>query len=166
MSILTWIKWGAILGAVAYAYYAGYNYESLKATAAMAAYVEKSQATINQLQIDNLGINNNVITKYVNRVQTVTKVVHDTQTVIKYVPEANTVLSLGLINVYNDSVLGITPNQSDASNKTLSGVDVNEALGVAVDNNGTCLAYKNEIEAWQNWYNQEQAVITQVNKAK
>ena len=129
------------------------------------AYIVTQQKDASKLDAASANANTKIEIQYVDRVKTIVKVVHDNAGVIQSkVPDVDTILSEGWVSSFNSSVKGIPIDPVAASDKTPSGVTAVDALKVDNANYGVCQQYKERADAWQEWYEAQQALITTQNK--
>lgn len=146
---------------------AGYLKGHSESTKVIAKY-EASVANHNsQVAIGESKVNDNVITKYVDRVKIVYKDRVDVQTVIEHsLPSTDWTLPTGWIYIYNKSVTGGTPDATEASNATPSNIDNKNVLSVAADNNATCRETQEQLLALQQWIRDSKKNVENSNKGK
>lgn len=161
-------KYGAIaVGAISLLITAKvwFNHEVTKeANKQIAAYVLRQSNAENQLKEFNVINSQKLVIQYVDKIKTITKVVHDTTEVIKDVPDFKVVLSAGWINVYNASIDGVVPTDTEAKDATPSGITAGDALATSVENNGICTMNATELSKLQQWITDQKAEIAKINK--
>jgi hypothetical protein len=164
-SIWVWVGGAAALGA---ALLGARLYWDHSVTVAADARIAQYVATLRKDETDLATIetrnNTKIQIQYQTQIKTITKVVHDNSTVITTkVPDINTILSDGWVSAFNSSAKGLAIDPTAASVKTPSGVNADQALNVVNTNNGICLDWKAEVDAWQNWYNTQKTAINNQN---
>jgi len=164
----TLYKWlaigGVLLALLVGSFLYGLHYGNLQSKTTIANYADQRDKALLAIQALQNNTNVKVVTKFVTR----TQVIHDHNEQIKddIGKLADSVqLSADWLRIYNDSIdqLSSTSSQSDG---TTSGIKATEAISGITDNNATCLSYKAQLEAFQDWQRQTQANIKAVQKKK
>ena len=129
-------------------------------------YTAKSQLKIAELEKKNLEISNSVITKYVDRTNTIKEkeyVYLDAAT--KAVPNQS-IMSNGWVYLHDASATGSDADTTRSSDATSSGIKDTEALAGIVTNYARCQQNANQLMYLQKWVKDNQSAIEESNKKK
>ena len=169
MSIFNLIPWyykaGAIIlliiGVFAFGYSKGEQHTQAKFDAYKKAQAEQVYdfEKINKIQVDAL------ITKYVDRIQTIKeKEIVYVDAAKNKVPD-NFVLSNGFVSLH-DAAATNEDRTTDYSNATPSGIKANEGLATIVSNYSICYQNKAHLESLQEFINNYNESVDKVNTKK
>lgn len=147
-----------VLGAAGWGYMKG----SAHAEIELANYQAKAEKQISELKSENVKISDNVVTEYVDRVNTI----HDKETVyrdrlVDLGEGAN--LSNGWVELHDAAAKLADPDAQLASDKSPSGVMDNAALAVVLSNYSSCHANKQQLISLQTWITENKKAIEAAN---
>lgn len=148
-----------VLGAAGWGYMKG----SAHAEIELANYQAKAEKQISELKSENVRISDNVVTEYVDKVETI----HQKETVYRdrlvNLGEGQNDLSNGWVELHDAAARLADPDAVLASDKSPSGVMDNAALAVVLSNYSSCHANKQHLISLQRWITDNQAAIEAAN---
>jgi hypothetical protein len=150
-----------VAGAAGYGYMKG----SAHAEVELANYQAKAEKQISELKTENTKISDNVVTEYVDRVNTIReKEVIYREAASKLEPKYD--LSNGWIHLHDTAALLADPDATLASDNSPSGVMDNSALAVVITNYRQCHQTKEQLIGLQKWITDNKAAIEKSNAQK
>lgn len=148
-----------VLGAAGWGYMKG----SAHAEIELANYQAKAEKQISELKSENVKISDNIVTEYVDKVETI----HQKETVYRdrlvNLGEGKNDLSNGWVELHDAAARLADPDAILASDKSPSGVMDNAALAVVLSNYSACHANKQQLISLQKWITDNQAAIEAAN---
>jgi hypothetical protein len=147
-----------VLGAAGWGYMKG----SAHAEIELANYQAKAEKQISDLKTENTKISDNVVTEYVDRVNTIhdKEIIYRTATT-KMVPQHD--MSNGWIELHDASARLANPDAILASDKSPSGIMDNSALAVVISNYAVCHENKQQLISLQKWIADNKTAIDAAN---
>ena len=154
----------AIVGAFFFGFHKGTSLQTAVDAAKFNAYVAQAEKTATDLKQKNTNISNQVVTQYVDRVNTVKEKEY------VYVNQATTdvptqhVLSNGWVYLHDISTTNGDADSTKSSDATPSTIKDNQALAVVVSNYADCNANAEQLKNLQQWINDNIKAINASNK--
>lgn len=148
-----------ILGAAGWGYMKGSAHSEVE----LANYRAKAEKQISELKTENARISDNVVTEYVDRVNTI----HDKETIYRDrlvgLGDGKNDLSKGWIELHDAAAKLADPDALLASDRSPSGVMDNAALAVVLSNYRVCHENKQQLISLQQWVTDSKAAIEAAN---
>ena len=147
-----------VLGAAGWGYMKG----SAHAEIELANYQAKAEKQISVLKTENIRISDNVVTEYVDRVNTI----HDKEIIYKTATgkmEPQHDMSNGWVELHDAAARLANPDAILASDKSPSGVMDNSALAVVISNYAIAHENKQQLISLQKWITDNKAAIDAAN---
>lgn len=159
------IKIMAIISIIASASGFGYIKGSAQAEAELSKYRAKAEKQISDLKTENTKISDNVVTKFVDRTNTVReKEIIYNNGAGQLEPKYD--LSNGWVHLHDTAAKLADPDAQLAGDNTPSGVMDNAALAVVLSNYARCHENKEQLVALQIWITDNKAAIEKANSEK
>jgi hypothetical protein len=130
----------------------------------IAAYVAQKTKDDQDLKAIDTKTNTKIQIQYVDRVKTITKQGKDNvQIIYKYVHDSE-LLSNAWVRDHDTSAAGGSISGPTSTDDQASTFTATDALATVASNYATCNIYREQVSAWQDWFNQTNANITAQNE--
>lgn len=131
------------------------------------AAIEKSIADKKQVvEVGQAKVDTKIITEYVPKIERIYLEAKNNKYIIENNVKPSPNLPEGWVYMHNLSILGGGGDPELAGNPTDSGISPKQALGTITDNNATCRAEIEKLNALQNWITLSKKNVDDANKGK
>ena len=151
-----------ILGVFVFGYMKGSAY----AEAELQRFAAKNATLTADMEKKNSEISTQVVTQYVDRVNTIREKEYVYRDVAKTVVPSQSVLSNGWVFTHDISATGSNADATRSSDASPSGIKDNEALFTIIGNYSTCMQNAEQLRNLQQWINDNRQSIEELNKKK
>jgi len=141
----------------------GYMKGSAYAEAELARFSAKKEAQIAELERKNSAISAQVVTEYVDRVNTIKEKEYVYLDRAKSNVPSQHVMSNGWVYTHDASATGSDANATGSSDATPSGIKDNEALFTIISNYSRCMQNSQQLIGLQKWINDNKRAVDEVN---
>lgn len=141
----------------------GYMKGSAYAEAELARFSAKKEAQIAELERKNSSISAQVVTEYVDRVNTIKEKEYVYLDRAKSNVPSQHVMSNGWVYTHDASATGSDANATGSSDATPSGIKDNEALFTIISNYSRCMQNSQQLIGLQQWINDNKRAVDEVN---
>ena len=145
-------------------FFYGYMKGSAYAEAELQRFAAKAQSQVAELEKKNSEISGQVVTEYVDRVNTVKEKEYVYLDNAKNNVPSQSVLSNGWVLTHDISATNGDANAAGSSDATPSGIKDNEALFTIITNYSRCEQNAQQLTSLQKWINDNKAAIDELNK--
>jgi len=142
----------------------GYMKGSAHAEVELQRFAAKNATLTADMEKKNSEISTQVVTQYVDRVNTIREKEYVYRDVAKTVVPSQSVLSNGWVFTHDASATGSNADATRSSDASPSGIADNQALFTIIGNYATCQANAEQLIALQKWIADNKAVIEELNK--
>ncbi len=149
-----------ILGVFVFGYMKGSAY----AEAELQRFAAKNATLTADMEKKNSEISTQVVTQYVDRVNTIREKEYVYRDVAKTVVPSQSVLSNGWVFTHDISATGGNADATRSSDASPSGIKDNEALFTIIGNYSTCMQNAEQLRNLQQWINDNRQSIEELNK--
>ncbi len=149
-----------ILGVFVFGYMKGSAY----AEAELQRFAAKNATLTADMEKKNSEISTQVVTQYVDRVNTIREKEYVYRDVAKTVVPSQSVLSNGWVFTHDISATGSNADATRSSDASPSGIKDNEALFTIIGNYSTCMQNAEQLRNLQQWINDNRQSIEELNK--
>ena len=149
-----------ILGVFVFGYMKGSAY----AEAELQRFAAKNATLTADMEKKNSEISTEVVTQYVDRVNTIREKEYVYRDVAKTVVPSQSVLSNGWVFTHDASATGSNADATRSSDASPSGIADNQALFTIIGNYATCQANAEQLIALQKWIADNKTAIDELNK--
>jgi len=149
-----------ILGVFAFGYMKGSAY----ADAELQRFAAKNATLTADMEKKNSEISTQVVTQYVDRVNTIREKEYVYRDVAKTVVPSQSVLSNGWVFTHDISATGGNADTTRSSDASPSGIKDNEALFTIIGNYSICMQNSEQLRNLQQWVNDNKQSIDELNK--
>jgi len=149
-----------ILGVFVFGYMKGSAY----AEAELQRFAAKNATLTADMEKKNSEISTQVVTQYVDRVNTIREKEYVYRDVAKTVVPSQSVLSNGWVFTHDISATGSNADATRSSDASPSGIKDNEALFTIIGNYSTCMQNAEQLRNLQQWVNDNKQSIDELNK--
>lgn len=149
-----------ILGVFVFGYMKGSAY----AEAELQRFAAKNATLTADMEKKNSEISTQVVTQYVDRVNTIREKEYVYRDVAKTVVPSQSVLSNGWVFTHDISATGSNADATRSSDASPSGIKDNEALFTIIGNYSTCMQNAEQLRNLQQWINDNKQSIEELNK--
>jgi hypothetical protein len=149
-----------ILGVFVFGYMKGSAY----AEAELQRFAAKNATLTADMEKKNSEISTQVVTQYVDRVNTIREKEYVYRDVAKTVVPSQSVLSNGWVFTHDISATGSDADATRSSDASPSGIKDNEALFTIIGNYSTCMQNAEQLRNLQQWINDNKQSIEELNK--
>jgi hypothetical protein len=149
-----------ILGVFVFGYMKGSAY----AEAELQRFAAKNATLTADMEKKNSEISTQVVTQYVDRVNTIREKEYVYRDVAKTVVPSQSVLSNGWVFTHDISATGSNADATRSSDASPSGIKDNEALFTIIGNYSTCMQNSEQLRNLQQWINDNKQSIDELNK--
>ena len=149
-----------ILGVFVFGYMKGSAY----AEAELQRFAAKNATLTADMEKKNSEISTQVVTQYVDRVNTIREKEYVYRDVAKTVVPSQSVLSNGWVFTHDISATGSDADATRSSDASPSGIKDNEALFTIIGNYSTCMQNAEQLRNLQQWVNDNKQSIDELNK--
>ena len=149
-----------ILGVFVFGYMKGSAY----AEAELQRFAAKNATLTADMEKKNSEISTQVVTQYVDRVNTIREKEYVYRDVAKTVVPSQSVLSNGWVFTHDISATGSDADATRSSDASPSGIKDNEALFTIIGNYSTCMQNAEQLRNLQQWINDNKQSIDELNK--
>ncbi len=149
-----------ILGVFVFGYMKGSAY----AEAELQRFAAKNATLTADMEKKNSEISTQVVTQYVDRVNTIREKEYVYRDVAKTVVPSQSVLSNGWVFTHDISATGSNADATRSSDASPSGIKDNEALFTIIGNYSTCMQNAEQLRNLQQWINDNKQSIDELNK--
>ncbi len=149
-----------ILGVFVFGYMKGSAY----AEAELQRFAAKNATLTADMEKKNSEISTQVVTQYVDRVNTIREKEYVYRDVAKTVVPSQSVLSNGWVFTHDISATGGNADATRSSDASPSGIKDNEALFTIIGNYSTCMQNAEQLRNLQQWINDNKQSIDELNK--
>lgn len=144
-------------------FFYGYMKGSAYAEAELARYAARAQAQIAELEKKNSEISTQVVTEYVDRVNTIKEKEYVYLDRAKNNVPDTTILSNGWVYTHDASATGSDADATGASDASPSGIAANQALLRIITNYSDCKANAEQLKSLQDWVRQNKEAVDKIN---
>ena len=141
----------------------GYMKGSAYAEAELARFSAKKEAQIAELERKNSAISAQVVTEYVDRVNTIKEKEYVYLDRAKSNVPSQHVMSNGWVYTHDSSATGSDADATGSSDATPSGIKDNEALFTIISNYSRCMQNSQQLIGLQQWINDNKRAVDEVN---
>lgn len=141
----------------------GYMKGSANAEAELAWYAARASEQIAELEKKNSVISTQVVTEYVDRVNTIKEKEYVYLERAKNDVPDTTILSNGWVLVHNASTQGSDADAAGAADASPSGIAANQALATVVANYSNCKANAEQLRSLQEWVVKSKEAVDKAN---
>ncbi len=149
-----------ILGVFVFGYMKGSAY----ADAELQRFAAKNATLTADMEKKNSEISTQVVTQYVDRVNTIREKEYVYRDVAKTVVPSQSVLSNGWVFTHDASATGSDADAALSSDASPSGIKDNEALFTIINNYSRCMQNSQQLIGLQQWINDNKQSIEELNK--
>lgn len=142
----------------------GYMKGSAYAEAELQRFAAKNATLTADMEKKNSEISTQVVTQYVDRVNTIREKEYVYRDVAKTVVPSQSVLSNGWVFTHDISATGGDADATRSSDASPSGIKDNEALFTIIGNYSTCMQNSEQLRNLQQWVNDNKQSIDELNK--
>lgn len=142
----------------------GYMKGSAYAEAELQRFAAKNASLTADMEKKNSEISTQVVTQYVDRVNTIKEKEYVYRDVAKTVVPSQSVLSNGWVFTHDASATGSDADATRSSDASPSGIKDNEALFTIVSNYSRCMQNSEQLIGLQQWINDNKQSIEELNK--
>ena len=142
----------------------GYMKGSAYAEAELQRFAAKNATLTADMEKKNSEISTQVVTQYVDRVNTIKEKEYVYRDVAKTVVPSQSVLSNGWVFTHDASATGSDADATRSSDASPSGIKDNEALFTIVSNYSRCMQNSEQLIGLQQWINDNKQSIEELNK--
>lgn len=148
---------------IAGVFFYGYMKGSAYAEAELARYSAKKEAQIAELERTSSAISTQVVTEYVDRVNTIREKEYVYRDIAQDSVPGQYDLSNGWVYTHDASATGSNADATRASDATPSGIKDNTALVSIISNYANCQANAEQLRQLQQWIIQNKAAVDEIN---
>ena len=148
-----------ILGVFVYGYMKGSAHAELE----LQRFAAKNATLTAEMEKKNSEISTEVVTQYVDRVNTIREKEYVYRDVAKTVVPSQSVLSNGWVFTHDISATGSDADATRSSDASPSGIKDNEALFTIIGNYSTCMQNSEQLRNLQQWINDNKRSIDEMN---
>ena len=141
----------------------GYMKGSAYAEAELARFSAKKEAQIAELERKNSSISAQVVTEYVDRVNTIKEKEYVYLDRAKSNVPSQHVMSNGWVYTHDASATGSDADAAGSSDASPSGIKDNEALFTIITNYSRCMQNNQQLISLQQWINDNKRAVDEVN---
>lgn len=153
-----------VAGAIWYTYNAGQSAAEAVCEAEKAEYILQKKELQEKIDQQQRELNEKVTVEYVDRIITQKEIQYVTKEVaVNTVPD-RVELSNGWVSTHDASARGHLPDAARSADASPSGVKANQALGVVVDNYGTCQQIRTQLITLQDWILETDEQVEEANR--
>ena len=142
----------------------GYMKGSAHAEVELQRFAAKNATLTADMEKKNSEISTQVVTQYVDRVNTIREKEYVYRDVAKTVVPSQSVLSNGWVFTHDISATGSNADATRSSDASPSGIKDNEALFTIIGNYSTCMQNAEQLRNLQQWINDNRQSIEELNK--
>lgn len=147
-------------------FFYGYMKGSAYAEAELARFSARAEAQIAELERKNSQISTQVVTEYVDRVNTIKEKEYVYLDRAKNNVPDTTILSNGWVYTHDASATGSNADATGASDASPSGIATNQALLTIISNYSNCQSNAEQLKSLQDWITKNKAAVDEVNAQK
>lgn len=144
----------------------GYMKGSAYAEAELARFSAEKSAQIAELEKKNSEISTQVVTEYVDRVNTIREKEYVYRDVVKNNVPAQHDMSNGWVYTHDISATSGNADPTRASDASPSGVKDNTALLTIISNYATCMQNREQLIGLQRWINDNKSAVDKMSEEK
>lgn len=141
----------------------GYMKGSAYAEAELARFSAKANAQVAELERKNSAISTQVVTEYVDRVNTIREKEYVYRDIAKNSVPAQHDMSNGWVYTHDASATGSDADATRGSDASPSGIKDNEALFTIISNYSRCMQNSQQLIGLQQWINDNKRAVDEVN---
>lgn len=141
----------------------GYMKGSAYAEAELARFAAKKEAQVAELERKNSAISAQVVTEYVDRVNTIREKEYVYRDIAKNSVPAQHDMSNGWVYTHDVSATGSDADAARGSDASPSGIKDNEALFTIISNYSRCMQNSQQLIGLQQWINDNKRAVDEVN---
>ena len=150
----------AFIGVFVYGYMKGSAYAEVE----LQRFAAKNATLTADMEKKNSEISTQVVTQYVDRVNTIREKEYVYRDIAKTVVPSQSVLSNGWVFTHDISATGGNADATRSSDASPSGIKDNEALFTIIGNYSTCMQNAEQLRNLQQWVNDNKQSIDELNK--
>jgi len=144
----------------------GYMKGSAYAEAELARFAAEKSEQIAELEKKNAEISNNVVTEYVDRVNTIREKEYVYRDIAQNSVPSQSVMSNGWVYTHDISATSSDADASRASDASPSGVTDTQALLGIIGNYNRCLQNSQQLTSLQQWINDNKRAVDEMAEEK